>query len=673
VNASKNPPGILVIGAGRFGREHIREWQALQALGRARLAGAVVATRASSEKISKAFGIEVHVGFEPSLLKDIDGVDIVTPMDTHFDLVRKCIEHVHVLVEKPLAVTLHDARHLAALAERNAKRIMVGCVFRFHPVSICLRELLSDLPGKPLMIRGVFLNEIGTSASERSPHLEMLHYFDLLDWLFDARPTVVHAVARCRHVRSSLQCGEDLRAVFDLGWSTGPRERLLTVIGRDYVVTCDYLQSLVTINRSNSMVKVSLAMEPIALRNELDTFVDVISDRAVSHPDAAAGVRVLDFALRSTPMKWSDRPRVAVLGGGIFGITTALELSESCDVTLFERHDSLLTEASYLNQWRHHSGFHYMRSAQTILEIRESREDFNSVYKCVVRTDVPSFYATASGAREITSERFLSVSRAFGLNFRIADPPPEMLSLDQVSLCVLTDESVIDFEQMKALMFARLKAASNLRVRLASPVIAGSLCSDGSKRLVVRSGSDDEEHEFDYVVNATYANQNLLAGWFALPIRPLRFDFTEMCVLEIDAPMAAITVLDGPFTSLLPTGSDNQFLLSSIHDSLLGSVGTADGLPPGHWRRWSNHRRIIDHARRFFPVLDGARYVDSRFSLRAVDAQGEDYDGRPTVITDHGFGCWSVLGGKIITCVTNAREIRRAIERETGGDSIGAG
>jgi hypothetical protein len=34
------------------------------------------------------------------------------------------------------------------------------------------------------------------------------------------------------------------------------------------------------------------------------------------------------------------------------------------------------------------------------------------------------------------------------------------------------------------------------------------------------------------------------------------------------------------------------------------------------------------------------------------------------VITDHGFGCWSVLGGKIVTSVVNAREIAGAISTE---------
>src|SRR5206468_3876156 len=63
------------------------------------------------------------------------------------------------------------------------------------------------------------------------------------------------------------------------------------------------------------------------------------------------------------------------------------------------------------------------------------------------------------------------------------------------------------------------------------------------------------------------------------------------------------------------------------------------------------------HMSEYLPVMGSARYLESRFGIRTVMAYNEDYDGRPTVVTRHGFGCWSVLGGKITTCVSNAREI----------------
>ena len=63
---------------------------------------------------------------------------------------------------------------------------------------------------------------------------------------------------------------------------------------------------------------------------------------------------------------------------------------------------------------------------------------------------------------------------------------------------------------------------------------------------------------------------------------------------------------------------------------------------------------MLRHSRRYLPILTRAADVQSVWLTRAVDAYARDYDARPTVVTEHGFGCWSVLGGKIVTTVANA-------------------
>ena len=122
----------------------------------------------------------------------------------------------------------------------------------------------------------------------------------------------------------------------------------------------------------------------------------------------------------------------------------------------------------------------------------------------------------------------------------------------------------------------------------------------------------------------------------------------------------------GAVTSLIGIGSDHRFLLSHIHDSVSQSVIPEDGLPPDWQERCSNRSNLLRHATRYLPVLAQASEVGSWWVTRAVGAFARDFDARPTVVTSHGFGCWSVLGGKIITCVSNAREIVRSILAEQG-------
>ena len=158
--------------------------------------------------------------------------------------------------------------------------------------------------------------------------------------------------------------------------------------------------------------------------------------------------------------------------------------------------------------------------------------------------------------------------------------------------------------------------------------------------------------------------RNALAHWLGMPLEPLRFDLFEMLSIRLPVPRASITVLDGPFTTLVGTGPGNRFLLAHIHASVARSVIPDDGLPPVWPAVPSNRINILRHSARYLPILAEATDVESVWVTRAVEAFARDFDARPTVVTAHGFGCWSVLGGKIVTCVVNAREIAAAILAE---------
>src|SRR5947207_3083646 len=130
---NQRPPRILLIGAGAFGRKHLKTLLHLETQGLVKLAGVVVNTEPSRELLSDCTA-PVHCGFSVDLLDDVDAVDIVTPVDTHAPLVLQCLPKAHVLVEKPLASTSTEASALRAAGARSDRVLMVGHIFRFHPV-----------------------------------------------------------------------------------------------------------------------------------------------------------------------------------------------------------------------------------------------------------------------------------------------------------------------------------------------------------------------------------------------------------------------------------------------------------------------------------------------------------------------------------------------------------
>lgn len=74
--------------------------------------------------------------------KDIEGVIISTPAETHFNLAREALlAGKNVLVEKPLVLHEAEALELIALAADKKRVLMVGHLLQYHPVFVSLKEM----------------------------------------------------------------------------------------------------------------------------------------------------------------------------------------------------------------------------------------------------------------------------------------------------------------------------------------------------------------------------------------------------------------------------------------------------------------------------------------------------------------------------------------------------
>ncbi len=137
---------------------------------------------------------------------DLDAVLIATPGDSHVPLTAAALAAgKHVLVEKPLALTVADAESLAATARDGGVVSMVGFNYRFHPLARELKTTVSrGAIGRPLAVFATQMSGAGQGISvtgyETSPergggvfHNKVVHAIDLLRFLFDCE--VVHARA----------------------------------------------------------------------------------------------------------------------------------------------------------------------------------------------------------------------------------------------------------------------------------------------------------------------------------------------------------------------------------------------------------------------------------------------------------------------------------------------
>ena len=135
----KKVPSVAVIGSGYWGKNLVRNFFEL---------GALKLICDKDESILSTFkkqynDIDVCLALADVLgRKDIDGVVIATPAETHFNFVRESLlAGKNVFVEKPLVLHEKEGQELIVLAEENNKVLMVGHLLQYHPVFVKLKTM----------------------------------------------------------------------------------------------------------------------------------------------------------------------------------------------------------------------------------------------------------------------------------------------------------------------------------------------------------------------------------------------------------------------------------------------------------------------------------------------------------------------------------------------------
>ena len=143
--SAANPLRVAVVGAGAFGRNHLRVYKELEQAGEAvRLAGVIDRdSRAVAEAAAK-FSVPGFPSIEACLdATGLDAASVCVPTVHHGSVAEHLIvAGVDVLVEKPIAPSLSDADRILALASEYRRVVQVGHLERFNPAVTAARRFL---------------------------------------------------------------------------------------------------------------------------------------------------------------------------------------------------------------------------------------------------------------------------------------------------------------------------------------------------------------------------------------------------------------------------------------------------------------------------------------------------------------------------------------------------
>jgi predicted dehydrogenase len=267
------------------------------------------------------------------LLRDgeVDAVIVATPTSTHREVTEACLRAgAHVLVEKPLASTVSDAKSMIAAADQAKKTLMVGHTFLFNPAVRAIKGYIDE--GRLGKIRYLYFQRTGLGPIRQdvnalwdlAPHdLSMLRY-----WLgTDPVDLVARGEAYLKSgtedvVFLTLNYPNKVLASVHVSWLDPVKVRRITVVGDSKMVVFDdthateklriydqgadyqpqgggFGEFIAAVRDGDIVIPRLEHTEP--LRTELEHFIECITtgrQPLSSGEDGLAVVRVLELAER---------------------------------------------------------------------------------------------------------------------------------------------------------------------------------------------------------------------------------------------------------------------------------------------------------------------------------------------------------------------------------------
>jgi predicted dehydrogenase len=176
------PLAVAVVGVGHLGRHHLRLARTLPGW---RCVGAFDPDRARLEATCAEFGAEPLPSLEEAAAR-ADAAVIASPTVTHREVAERfLVAGRHVLVEKPIASTVAEAREMVALAARRGVALGVGHVEYFNPA---VQAVLARRP-RPRYLEAQRLSPFTRRSLDIDVVLDlMVHDIQLAQALNDAAP-----------------------------------------------------------------------------------------------------------------------------------------------------------------------------------------------------------------------------------------------------------------------------------------------------------------------------------------------------------------------------------------------------------------------------------------------------------------------------------------------------
>ena len=267
-----------VVGTGQMGQYHVGIYSELYDVN---LVGIAESDRLRGLSVAEKYNTALYHDYH-DLMQCVDVVSIAVPTSLHYTVAKEFLEAgVHVLLEKPIAHTVEEARELFRIAETHNVVLHIGHVERFNGAIQELKKIVQE----PWLIESRRLGPFVPRIKDDGVILDvMIHDIDIILNLVDAPIRRIDALGK-----SISSDREDLASVqicFQNGCianiiasrSTEIKIRTMAITQRDAYILLDYTDQDIRVHRQASS-------EHIVTRGALRYKQESLIERIFVHKD----------------------------------------------------------------------------------------------------------------------------------------------------------------------------------------------------------------------------------------------------------------------------------------------------------------------------------------------------------------------------------------------------
>lgn len=305
-----NKVNVGVIGVGAMGYNHARVYYRLE---EANLMAISDITKGTLAKVSKKYDAQGFVDYENILeMPEIEVVSVCVPTTHHYNVVMDAIDHgKHVLVEKPIAFTLNEAKEMVSAAKKKGVKLGTGHVERFNPAIQKAKELIeNDVIGDVVSASAKRVGPFPPRIKDVGVTIDLaIHDLDVMYYLFSEPVAEVYAtmgsiLEKCEfedHAEIMTKFDSGITGILEVNWLTPYKRRELEITGTDGIISVDYIdQSIDVYGKFAQDVQINHE-EP--LKEEIRSFLKSIvnnEEPEITGEDGIYALRTVLAAMKSS-------------------------------------------------------------------------------------------------------------------------------------------------------------------------------------------------------------------------------------------------------------------------------------------------------------------------------------------------------------------------------------